>query len=27
MKAHEVRDLNPEELQQTYQDLIADLFN
>jgi large subunit ribosomal protein L29 len=27
MKAHEVRDLNPEELQQKYQELIEELFN
>ena len=27
MKAHEVRDLSPEELQQKYQELIEELFN
>ena len=27
MKAHEVRDLNPEELQHKYQELIEELFN
>jgi large subunit ribosomal protein L29 len=27
MKAHELRDLSPEELQQKYQDLIEELFN
>jgi large subunit ribosomal protein L29 len=27
MKAHELRDLSPEELQQKYQELIEELFN
>jgi len=27
MKAHEVRDLSPEELQQKYQELVEELFN
>ena len=27
MKAHEVRDLGPEELQQKYQELIEERFN
>lgn len=27
MKAHEVRDLGPEELQQKYQELVEELFN
>lgn len=27
MKAHEIRDLSPEELQHKYQELIEELFN
>ena len=27
MKAHELRDLGPEELQQKYQELVEELFN
>ena len=27
MKAHELRDLGPDELQQKYQELIEELFN
>ena len=27
MKAHEVRDLGPDELQQKYQELVEELFN
>ena len=27
MKAHEIRDLSPEELQQKYQELVEELFN
>jgi len=27
MKAHELRDLSPEELQQKYQELVEELFN
>jgi len=27
MKAHELRDLGPEELQQRYQELVEELFN